>query len=46
MKLCLLKLEDQIEQVNGKPQGFRVKNKNPIAEAITEYKYRIENKQI
>ena len=29
--------------VNGKPEGFRMKNKNPILEVITKYKYRNES---
>ena len=30
-------------EVNGKPEGFRMKNKNPIVEVITKYKYRNES---
>ena len=29
--------------VNGKPEGFRMKNKNPVVEVITKYKYRNES---
>ena len=31
------------KEVNGKPEGFRMKNKNPIVEVITKYKYRNES---
>ena len=31
------------KEVNGKPEGFRMKNKNPIVEAITKYEYRNES---
>ena len=31
------------KEVNGKPEGFRIKNKNPIVEVITKYKYRNES---
>ena len=31
------------KEVNGKPEGLRMKNKNPIVEVITKYKYRNES---
>ena len=31
------------KEVNGRPEGFRMKNKNPIVEVITKYKYRNES---